>query len=110
MENNSESVVEQRLKQLRKDKAALLRGDKRLQVFNSLPSVCDPTASRDELLKTNDLLLAIVSELKSLVTDQHRVIHGNVDELTRCWKYIKRLEAEVKNRDDEGEEWKRGES
>jgi hypothetical protein len=108
MENNSELVVEQRLKQLRKDKAALLRGDKRLEVFNSLPSAIDPTASREESLRTNNLLLAIVRELKALVTDQHRIHHNNVDELIGCLKYIKQLEAAVKNQDDEGEEWKRG--
>jgi hypothetical protein len=108
MENNSESPVEQRLRQLEKEKAALLRGDKRLEAFNWLPSASDPTASREKLLGNNNLLLQIIRELKGLVTDQHRIHHEKVDELTRCWKYIKQLEAEVKNQDDEGEEWKRG--
>ena len=107
MKNNNESSAENRLEQLKMAKAALLRGNKRLEVFNSLSSAIDPTASREELLETNGLLLEIVRELKTLVTDQHGMIHANVDELTRCLKYIKQLESEVKNQDD-GEEWKRG--
>lgn len=108
MEDNNESFVENRLEQLKKAKAALLCGNKRLEVFNSLPSACDPSASREELLGNNNLLLEIVRELKGLAADQQRVIHANVEELTCCWKHIKLLEAELKNQDDEGEEWKRG--
>lgn len=109
MDNKNESIVEQRLGELKKTKAALLRGNRKLEIFNSLPSAIDPAAPREELLGNYNLLLQIIGELKELVTDQHGVIHRNVDELTRCWKYIRHLEDEVKNQDDEGEEWKRGE-
>ena len=71
MEDNNESSAENRLEQLKKAKAALLRGNKRLEVFKSLSTAIDPAATREELLETNGLLLEIVRELKTLVTDQH---------------------------------------